>query len=99
MGMMAPHQIEVCRRQHGERDTSASEALRHCLKTFDWKARGLGHMADRDASAIIILPGASADMVERHVVRTRPEIEVHIDVDAELSRHLEDAINLPMRNW
>ena len=36
-------------------------------------------------------------MVERHVVRTRPEIKVHIDVDVELPRHLEDAIDLPLR--
>src|SRR6516225_6814046 len=84
MGVMAPHKIEVRRRQHGERHAGASEALRHCLKTFDWKARGLGHVADCDASTIVVLVGAAADMVEGHVVRTRPEIKVHIDVDVEL---------------
>src|SRR5262250_1543251 len=94
MGVMAPHQIEVRRRQHGERDTGASEAPRHCLKTFDWKTGGLGYMADRDASAIFVLVGAAADMVEGHIVRSRPKIKVHIDVDVELPRHLEDAINL-----
>jgi hypothetical protein len=89
-----PHQIEVRRRQHGEHDTGASEAPRHCLKTFDWKTGGLGYMADRDASAIFVLVGAAADMVEGHIVRSRPKIKVHIDVDVELPRHLEDAINL-----
>jgi hypothetical protein len=97
MGVMAPHQIEVRRRQHSERHAGASEALRHCLEIRQRKARCLGHMADRDASAIFVFVGAAADMVEGHVVRSRPKIKMHIDVDIELPRHLEDAIDLPMR--
>jgi hypothetical protein len=54
-------------------------------------------MADRDASAMFVLVGAAADMVEGHVVCSQPKIKVHIDVDIELPRHLEDAIDLPMR--
>src|SRR5262249_24339027 len=43
---------------------------------------------------IFVLVGAAADVVKGHVVRSRPKIKAHIDVDIELPRHLEDAIDL-----
>src|SRR5215467_4869870 len=54
-------------------------------------------MADCNPSAILVLLGSAADVVEGHVVGVRPEVEVHVDVHIEFSRHLEDTIDLPVR--
>ena len=40
---------------------------------------------------------ALADVIEIHAVGGRAEIEMHVDVDVELARHLEDAVDLAVR--
>jgi hypothetical protein len=54
-------------------------------------------MADGNAAAIFMLFGLLADIEQIEVVRARREIEMHIDVDVELARHLEDTIDLAVR--
>jgi hypothetical protein len=54
-------------------------------------------VADRDAAAIAVLLGLLADIEQVEIVGGRREVEMHVDIDVELARDLEDAVDLPVR--
>ena len=59
----------------------------------------LGDVADRDPPAIAEPLGQLADIDEVEVLGIGAEIEMHVDVDVELARHLEHAVDLAVRIW
>ena len=55
-------------------------------------------MPDGDAPpAIFEALGLLAHIEKIEIVGVRSKVEMHVDIDIELARHLEDAINLPVR--
>ena len=54
-------------------------------------------MPDRHPPAPAGLLGLVADVLDLHPVRRVTEVEMHVDVDVEFARHLEDAIDLATR--
>src|SRR4051812_11823037 len=94
MVLVPPHQIEVGRGQHGERHTGIRHAPGAFFKQRRWCGGKLCHMADRDTAAVFVLVGLLADIEQVKVVRGGSEIEMHVDVDVELARYLENAIDL-----
>ena len=91
------HQIEVGRGLHGERNAGVRHALGALVEQRGRRARQLGDVADRDAPAISECLGLLADVKQVEIVWIGPEVEMHVDVDVELARDLENAIDLPVR--
>ena len=56
--------------------------------------RQLGHVADRDPSAALVLVGQFAHQVDVHGIGRGADVEMNVDVDVELARELEDAPDL-----
>ena len=54
-------------------------------------------MADRNTAAVFVLIRATADVINIHTVGRRAEIEMHVDIHIELTRHLEHSVNLAGR--
>ena len=57
--------------------------------------RELGHVAYGDAPAPAVLLGAVAHMLDGHALGGVAEVEVHVHVNVELARHLEETVDLP----
>ena len=88
------HQEQVGGGQHRERDAGAGQALRRGGEARRIGGRELGDVADRDPAAVAETVRQRADVVEVQRLGVGPEIQVHVDVDVELPRHLEDAVDL-----
>ncbi len=91
------HQIEIGRGQHGERHAGVGHALGALVEQRGRCAGELGDVADRDAAAVVVFLGLLADIKQVEIVRARAEVEMHVDVDVELARDLEDAVDLSVR--
>ena len=92
-----PHQEEIRRRQHGDRDPGTRDRPRELVQPVHRHRRELGHVADGDPPLVPEPFGEPADVVDVQLVVVGAEVEVHVDVHVELARHLEHPVNLPLR--
>ena len=92
---VAAAEIEVGRRQHRERDAGIGHAPGHLVDVgLAASMRELADMADRDAAAPAVFLGEIADQQRVELLGRGAAVEMHVDVDIELARHLEDAADL-----
>ena len=94
IGMAREHE-EVGRRQHGDGHADVGEPPGDLLLACRRQAGELGHMAHGDAAAELRAFGQVCDEVRIQAGRVVAGIDVHIDVDVEAPRQLEDAVDLP----
>src|SRR6202035_4723187 len=83
--------------QHGERHARLRQSAGHSVELCERQTGRLGDVADGDPSAVFVLLGPPTDMPDIHVVAGGSEIEMHVDVDVELARHLEYTVDLAAR--
>src|SRR5580704_11665609 len=94
VNVITPHQVKVSRRQHGERHAHLRQPLPHPFQLRERQARRLGDVADGYPSPVFVLLGPPTDVPDIHLVAGGPKIEMHVDVDVELARHLEHPVDL-----
>ena len=97
MVLVASHEVEVGRRQHRDRHPGVGEAAGNGVQRILRDRRELGDVADGDAPAVAELLGLRAHVLDVHGLRRVAEVEMHVDVDVELARHLEHAVDLAAR--
>ena len=95
--LVPAHQVEIGGRQDRHRDTDVGEAPGDALELRNLQSRELGHVTHGDAPAVAVLLGAVAHVLDGHALGRVAEVEVHVDVDVELARHLEEPVDLPRR--
>ena len=94
MIVVAAHQEEIGRRQHRHAmplSASCARKRRHLVRR---QQRELRHVPDHDPAAAPVLLGELAHEMDVHGVGRVADIEMHVDVDVELARQLEDAPDL-----
>ena len=97
MVLVAAHEEQIGPRQHRHRHAGVGDALGDALELGRLEHRHLGHVADRYAAAVAELLGALAHVLDGHALRRIAEVQVHVDIDVELERHLEEAVDLAGR--
>src|SRR5262249_39074632 len=94
VSLATPHQVKIGRGQYGERHTGFSQPVSHSLELRMRHAGGFGDMANGDSSPVFMLLGPPADVPDIHAVAGGSEIEMHVNVNVELPRHLKYPIDL-----
>src|SRR5262245_37714147 len=94
MVAIAAHEKKIGRRQHRDRDPGIGQAAGERGDLLRRQQRQLGHVTDHDAAATPVFFRELAHQVDIHGVGRGADIQVHVDVDVELARQLEDAADL-----
>jgi hypothetical protein len=69
--LVAPHQVEIGRRQHRDGDADVRHAPRHVFERVRPHGRELRHVADHHAPTALVLFGEIADLVDVEVIGGR----------------------------
>ena len=90
MVVLAPHQIEVGRGQHGHGYPGIGETPRQRRDLCRRQQRQLGHMAGHDPAAAAVALGQFEHVMDVHLPGIVADIEMHIDIDIELAGKRKD---------
>ncbi len=92
--LVAPHEVEVGRRQHRDGDPDVVQASRQLRQARRRQQRKLRHVPGDHAPAELVFLRELADEVDQHVVGGGTDVEMQVDVDVEFPTELEDAPDL-----
>ncbi len=95
--VVAVHQEQVGRGQHGNRDPRIGQHPRGLAQLLRRQQREFRDMADGHAPAPAEFVRLAADILGIQRADLVGEVEMHIDVHVELARHLENPVDLSMR--
>ncbi len=91
---LAPHQEQIGCRKDRDRDADIGKALCPILLLRRLHGGELRRVADRNAAAPFVFLGQLADEHGVKLLRRVPGVEMHVDVDIELTCQLEHAADL-----